>query len=491
MTQLPALVVTLPGRSIGRLRDEVAEAETGGADLAEVRIDRLAPSDRDRLAELFPSSLPLIGTLRSAAEGGEGPDDPAERIALLDRVARLPFAWIDLEDQRDARFERSPEARRVHGVILSCHRRDAPPEPELRSWLSQVSPAHTVRKLVFPASLSTALELTPALLAARDHPGKVVHTTGESGPLYRAWAGSLGFALVYAALPERPGSPSRPGVEPSQLPVDRLRHSGARGATGPRFAVLGHPIGHTASPRIHSGWLAAENRPGLYLALDVANPGELAALLQLPPPLGFRGFNVTHPWKEVAMGLANRATPGALACGVANCLTVGGGEVEAHNTDLGAMRRRMEELRRSGDWDGRFVAVLGGGGAARATLAAAREGSIPASVFARRPEVSRELAETFGATVGRGDPEPASLVVHATHVGRDPESRLDLPLRALLGPSTYLLDWVYSAPSSPIASAASRVGCRYEDGARLLTYQAAASYERWWGSAVRGIACAE
>jgi len=126
--------------------------------------------------------------------------------------------------------------------------------------------------------------------------------------------------------------------------------------------------------------------------------------------------------------------------------------------------------------------VLGAGGAARATLAAARELGASATVFARRPSAAEALAKEFGAAAGApGEGAPAGLVVHATNVGREPGSSLEVPIAPWLGRLSHLLDWVY-APNEPVVRrAAERAGASYEDGWRLLVYQAAASYEIWWG----------
>jgi len=473
----PELVVSLPACTVQDARRQTDEARAAGADLAEIRLDRWPPNERARVAELFPSSLPLVATLRSRAEGGEGPDDPAAREEILSALSREPFAFVDLEAARDRHLE-APVGARGRRIVRSSHLPDGASDREVDVRLREGTPPRGVLKVVLPASFSRAVrELLPRIEGA-DVPRPVLLTTGPSGSLWRAWAGRLGVPWVYASLPEEFSAGS---VEPSQIPVDRLATFLAE-PDAPIFAVLGHPVAHSRSPAIHHGWMRRVGHAGLYVALDIASSDEFRLAIEVLPTRGIRGLNVTHPWKRLAYDCAGWRSADALATGVANTLTFREGRVEADNTDLGAVRRRLEDLKETGRWDGTDLTILGGGGAARATLAAAQQLGSKATVLTRRPSESEVLASEFEALAGDPlHPEPAQLVVHATDVGRTASGPLELPLRPLLSSRSYLLDWVYAPALPTLSEVAREAGASYEDGSRLLVYQAAASYQRWWG----------
>ena len=482
MTRRPPLViVTLPGRSVAELRGEIIEARNAGADGAEVRLDRLAPRELALLPELFPAPLPLLATLRSRVEGGEGPDDVASRIERLLPLGALPFEWIDLEYDRDR--DLTGQLRPPGGTILSSHLAAAD-LPDLDRRMRQPVPSGSVRKVVIPASIATLLDRVIPALPPLGETSLVVLTTGASGPLLRAWSGRLGNPLVFASLPQGgPREGSRSPVEPGQIPADRLRWFLDADEAAPVFGIAGHPVGHSASPYLHSRWMRHAGHRGLYVPLDFASDEEFVDSLPVLADRGFRGLNVTHPFKQAAFAAASRVGRGAEACGVANCLTFRGGEVEAENTDLAAMLRRLEELRNSGLWGGRSVTVLGAGGAARATLAAAKSLGAGLHLVARRPEAARALEESFGAGTGTPPaPRPGDLVVHATDAGRAGAGALDLPFASLVGPGVHVLDWVYRPDEPTIRSVAEAGGATYEDGWRLLVYQAASSFDVWWGA---------
>lgn len=479
---VPAIVVSLPAHTIGEAREQIREAAASGGDLAEIRFDRWTPDERRRAADLFPSPLPLVATLRSRSEGGEGPDDPRERAETLGHLCRLPFRWVDLERARDREEALSVPAENL-GRIVSVHRLGPGPHPEWAELLREPPAPGTLRKVVVDSSVGTLLaELLPAIPPAGEGP-VVALTTGSSGPLLRAWSRRLGFPMVFASLPAtslRPGAAPSP-VEAAQVPVDRLRPFLEAGDEAPAFGLAGHPVDHSLSPALHARWMRAAGTPGLYVPLDFVSEEEFVECLLPLAERGFRGLNVTHPLKSAALEAATEVAPGAAACGVANCLTFREGTVEADNTDLAAILRRSDELRQEGAWDGRHVTVIGTGGAARATLAAARTVGARRRVVGRNLDRVTRLAREFGADRG-GEPfPPDGLVVHATTVGRDGSGPLEVPLEPYVGRGTYFLDWVYRPDTPSIRRAVAGAGGVYEDGTRLLIYQAAASFGIWWG----------
>lgn len=486
-TRPPLLIATCPGRTVLEVKGELVRAADAGADLAEVRLDRFSAEERSKLEALFPAPIPLMATLRSRSEGGEGPDVAHDRGPLLEQAARLPFRFLDLERARDASIlgAAGPRSEGKPSLIVSSHLAESVSIAEVFRLLEMPRPPGAVAKVVFPCNFERLWsELLPQLSPVGAFEPYVLHTTGPTGQLLRAWARRLGMFAVYSALPAPTRTNTIRTVEPAQLPVNQLRRYEDHGGTGHLFAVIGHPIQHSQSPALHSFWFGEENRNGLYLALDMANAEDLAASVAPLALGGFRGLNVTHPWKQVALSLASRAAPAAELAGCANTLTFDEEGISAENTDVAAVRRRLSELKESGVWDGSPVVVLGSGGAARSALAAAATLGSGGIVVARQAEAAAELARAFGANVAFGSSfAPARLVIHATPAGREDSPSLQLPWEGTIGPSTHLLDFVYEPVHPFLRQGAEAHGATYEDGSRLLMYQAAESYALWWGSA--------
>jgi shikimate dehydrogenase len=475
-TGRPLRVVSLPGRSVGEVRSGYDASTRAGADILEIRIDRLAPAEFGALHELFPAPLPLLATYRSRAEGGEGASEPSERAIVFERLDQLPFAYIDRELARD---EVPPTPGPSVASVISTHLSVAPRPNEVREALGANPRGAAWLKLVAPASFD---DLGRILREELDPPPEApfcFHTVGPTGPLLRATAGRLGMAAVYASPPA--GASPFDVVEPSQVAVDRLTLMGGED-DAPRFALLGHPVSHSLSPQTHSEWIRASHRHGLYVALDVPSASEFNAALELLPGLGFRGFNVTHPFKSDALAGADLASPAARRTRSANTVTVVGDQLRAENSDYTAVRRRLLELRSAGRWNGTDATVVGAGGAARTALVAALDSGASPSVVARRPLEEKLLHSELG--VGLRAPRPArkgSLVIHATPAGRREAPVLEVDLTPLLGPGVHLLDFVYRPEHPVIREMCEGAGASYEDGERLLLYQAAESFRIWWG----------
>ncbi|MGI0130965.1 MAG: shikimate dehydrogenase family protein, partial [Thermoplasmata archaeon] len=323
------------------------------------------------------------------------------------------------------------------------------------------------------------------LLGTLEHPeSSVVMTSGPSGPLSRVLAQRLALPAVYVAPPVAAGvgGPPADPVEPAQIPVDRLRAYFDASPGARLFGVVGHPLAHSLSPQIHALWMASQHRPGLYIPIEILSAEELATSLEPLAADGLAGWNVTAPWKEPALALATRRSTTAQRAGCASALVRAAQEWHAENFDVSALVRRLRELRTSGAWRSDRLLVVGSGGAARAALLAAEELRVEADLLARNRARVATLAREFSARIAPSDSGPADLVVHTTTVGRVGSNAPPAGLDERVGPQTYLLDFVYRATIPVLRELAERRGARYEDGTRLLVYQAAESFALFWGS---------
>ena len=258
------------------------------------------------------------------------------------------------------------------------------------------------------------------------------------------------------------------------------------------FAVVGHPVAHSLSPRMQNAAFRASGRNAAYVALDVPPPRLAEALAGLHAA-GFAGLNVTLPHKEEALRLAREATPAARAAGAANTLrrTEGGWEAEA--TDGAGFVAWIRAL--GFGPEGLRALVLGAGGAARAVAAAlAARGAASIRVVNR----TGERAEAVAAAARRV--AAAGVRVESAAWSRpaaEPDAeRFDVMVRALSAEAVSeeerrwwdavrqegrVLDLNYGARAHGARAEAARRGLRFEDGVPLLVEQGALSYEFWTG----------
>lgn len=252
--------------------------------------------------------------------------------------------------------------------------------------------------------------------------------------------------------------------------------------------VVGHPIAHSRSPKIHGYWLAAHGIAGSYEAFDVA-PRDLPAFIGAMRGNGFRGGNVTIPHKEAVFALVERRDAAAEAIGAVNTLWFEDGRLSGGNSDAHGFAANLDEHAPHWAANGPAV-VLGAGGAARAVIHAlktrdARDIRIVNRTLAR----AGELRDRFGAGVSAHPPEAvtdlladAGLLVNTTSVGMAGEGEGELPVDpALLPGHAVVTDIVYVPLETPLLAAARACGLKTVDGLGMLLHQATPGFERWFG----------
>ncbi|SCY25919.1 shikimate dehydrogenase [Paracoccus tibetensis] len=264
-------------------------------------------------------------------------------------------------------------------------------------------------------------------------------------------------------------------------PPSQIRHA-------PLAGVIGMPIAHSRSPRLHGHWLARYNLPGHYVPLPV-QPEHLAEVLRILPRAGFVGVNVTIPHKEAVLTLADTVTDRAALIGAANTLIFRpDGKIHADNTDGYGFIANLRQA--APDWqpDTAPAAVIGAGGAARAVVASLLETGVRELRIANRTRLRAEqIKAEFGARVVVYEwaqvgnmLEGAATVVNATSLGMEGKQPLRVPLDALL-PGALVTDLVYTPLMTPFLVEAQARGCRVVDGLGMLLHQAAPGFERWFG----------
>ncbi len=256
----------------------------------------------------------------------------------------------------------------------------------------------------------------------------------------------------------------------------------------PLAGVIGSPIAHSKSPRLHGYWLRTMGLPGHYIPMDIALD-KLEDSLRALPDLGFVGLNVTIPYKERILDLADLVTDRATLIGAANTLIFrADGKIHADNTDGYGF---IENLRSGApDWQPTAgpAVVLGAGGAARAVIASLLDVRVPEIILTNRTRIRAEqLKEEFGHRirvvewVQAGNVlEEATTVVNTTALGMQGKPEMRVPLDGLR-PGTVVNDLVYAPLDTRFLQIARERGCVTVDGLGMLLHQAVPGFERWFG----------
>jgi len=252
--------------------------------------------------------------------------------------------------------------------------------------------------------------------------------------------------------------------------------------TADKYAVVGNPIGQSRSPEIHALFAKQTRQAITYERIEIPLDGFEERALALRDA-GYRGLNVTVPFKVDAAKLADDLLPRARLAGAVNTLVFDGDTIVGDNTDgIGFVRDVSERLKF--DFNERSVLVLGAGGAVRGVIGALLDASPRwIAVSNRTHQRAEELAEEFGVEAIHLDEVPAEhfdLIVNGTSTGLkhdappiDPETFNDCALA---------YDLVYAAEPTPFMELARSGGAKTVcDGLGMLIEQAAESFLLWRG----------
>lgn len=257
--------------------------------------------------------------------------------------------------------------------------------------------------------------------------------------------------------------------------------------TNELYAVVGHPVNHSKSPRIHSLFASQTGEAVEYTAIQAPLDG-FSATVQRFFEGGGKGLNVTVPFKEQAWQLADHRSARAEKAGAANTLYHDNtGQLVADNTDGHGLVRDL--LHNQGvPLKGTRVLVLGAGGAVRGVLGPLLEQQPASLVVANRTLAKAETlvalfadeadATTLGAC-GFSEPEqPFDVIINGTSASLQG----DLPplCANVIAHHTAVYDMMYSLQTTPFNQWALDHGAvRVFDGLGMLVEQAAESFRVW------------
>jgi len=259
-------------------------------------------------------------------------------------------------------------------------------------------------------------------------------------------------------------------------------------------ALIGHPVAHSLSPRMHNASFAADGLDFVYVALDV-RPEDLPAAVDGMRALGLRGFNVTMPHKRAMLPLVDELDEVARVSGAVNTVVIeadGAADlVRGYNTDGGGM---VQACREAGiEPSGKQVLLLGAGGAAAAiSFALGEAGAEELRLVNRSVGPARKLAqklrgaglrrvEVYGPEALEEAVEGAQILVNTTPLGMKNGDPLPIPAE-YLGGDRAVCDAVYlPGRETPLVREAHERGARAVGGERMLLHQGVLAQRLWTG----------
>jgi exodeoxyribonuclease VII large subunit len=477
--------------------------------------EMVVPESRERERALRDASVRLARAMRArlledrvaierlAVRVGDPRALLGEKQQMLDELTDALRESIErgLSRRRDAalRLAARFSARHPRVVLEVTKGEIVALDARLRGSMRARIEAARSRSVLLAGSLS---ELSPLAVLGR---GYAVALLPDGKALTRAADAAVGQALrIRLHEGELSARIETRTVDVDQEPLPNVR-----------FALLGHPVGHSASPAMHSAAFAAFGVPYTYEAIDCPDSDCFAIAVDRLREGELAGVNVTAPYKIEALSLADKIGASAASVGAANTLVRIQGQVVAHNTDVPAL---TDELRGLGPRPGAAL-VLGAGGAAAAAVSSCKrldasevwvtsrsfvdEAAIEASASAARMRAlgGRPLVwpgSPAGAARLASLAPSLSMLVQATSAGvlslsdegvwqeeaaagEAGEALAALVPWALLPDSAVALDVVYGPRATAFERSGAERGLRAAGGLGMLARQGAWALRLWLG----------
>lgn len=407
----------------------------------EVRSDLVGDINPEWLRSHFKGRL--LYSLRSQEESGTNSDSPARRHQRLETAARL-YDRVELEAARDfspALLTRIPSEQRLvswHGQVNDL--------AELKDRFDQLASVEaSLYKLVTSTQKISDEFLPLSLLKLLGRTDTIAYSKGSLGFWNRLVALQLGAPSIFGLVSQDSALKTEPTIKklmddyglPGLRPVKEI------------FAIIGNPVFHSLSPRLHNASYRAMNYPALFVPLQVESFEEFWQEFVLSRALDafglpLNGMTVASPHKEEALLTAKVVSSMARQAESANILVRNNGWWNADTTDPEVIY--MASRDRSIQVKDRRAAVIGCGGAGRAIAAALVQSGAGVTLINRGAARGNHAAALLGlpyVPLPDFDAEGYDIVVNATPVGRDSD---EVPFKIeRLNNEAVVIDLVYGS----------------------------------------------
>ena len=428
-----------------------------------------------------------IITFRPKEQGGLRPLTLDQRLQFWREYGfGLPAFMFDLEIDLAEEVLRSGDSVDWSRVICSTHDFNAD-VADVKNLYERIArtPARFLKVAVMLDDAVDNVEMLKLIQrAASDDRKMIAIGMGSAGVPSRILGPSHGSFLTYASLDHH--AATAPGQLTASELRDTYRVEQITEATGV-MGLIGHPITHSFSPRIHNAAFKSAELDAVYLPFDVSDLTSFMRRMVHPATREIdwrlRGLSVTTPYKQNVMDHLDWIDPPATNIGAVNTVVIDGKQLKGYNTDalgfISALKTQRSGL------NGIRCAVIGGGGAARAAIWALLQEGGKVSVFVRDIARARPLADRFDVTIAELQSagfEGFDVVVNTTVLGMAGNQEQKTPANAAqLRGARLAYDLVYNPTETRFLREAEQVGCETLGGLSMFVAQAAEQFRLWTG----------
>ncbi|MGD1816934.1 MAG: shikimate dehydrogenase [Pleomorphochaeta sp.] len=459
-------------------------------DMVELRLDLLEEAELAS-AQIFPRlcALPTIATFRRVSDGGKSQlSDKIRMIKLREIVLQGDFSYVDIEEDvkksdlkikgedDSPRFDFENELRNKGvKIIRSFHDMEKIPA-NLFSLVTKLAKKGDIPKVaVTPNTIVDVVSLFRINEELKDVKEKIIIGMGDYGVCTRILYKKIGSLLTFASENE---------IAPGQLSAKSLKLLYKADQVNNRtniYGIIGNPVLHTASPKIHNPGFDAIHYNAIYVPFLV---DKVRAFFKLAELIKIHGFSVTVPHKRDVLPYLGKITREVKQIGACNTVTRIQGMWKGTNTDYYGFLAPIENEISLGKI--KNALIIGAGGASRAVVWALRNHHVKVTIANRTVSKAKLLASETMSNYIELDKvntidEKIDLIVQTTVVGMSPNEDQDIIENLEFDKSCIVYDLIYKPKYTKLLKRAQAQGCKVINGSDMLIAQGKLQFESFTG----------
>jgi shikimate dehydrogenase len=244
------------------------------------------------------------------------------------------------------------------------------------------------------------------------------------------------------------------------------------------YLVIGNPIEHSLSPKLHNYWIKENNIDAAYNKRQL-DENDIKGTINEVADGKIDGINVTVPFKKSVIPFLNELTPLAKEAQSVNTIYKKDGKVVGDNTDVDGFGHALKHI----DYNvqGKKVFILGAGGVVSSIILALKKAGASEIVLSNRTKEKAENLKkkySYLKVVDWGDIPDSNMIINATSLGLKEDDEIKLNY-ADIRPNKLFYDIIYNPSETKFLSKAKQFGNQIENGKAMFVYQAQLAFEIW------------
>ena len=247
-----------------------------------------------------------------------------------------------------------------------------------------------------------------------------------------------------------------------------------------KYLVVGNPIEHSLSPKLHNHWIKKNNIDAIYEKQKL-DEFEIQSLITKVRKKKLNGINVTVPFKRAIIPYLDRLSLEAESTQSVNTVYLDNDKVVGHNTDIGGFELGIKNLKFK--VTGKKILILGAGGVVPSIIFALNKMKASNITITNRTKNRAENLKNFFKNlkiVDWGNIPEFDMIINATSVGLNKDDQINLDL-SKIGKNKFFYDVIYNPKETNFLKIGKKTGNETENGKLMFIYQAFIAFKVWHG----------